>query len=174
MKNSAACRPAVLGILGACALMVAANAPAWAQLGEDARSAAQKDCLNLDGKIPDKRAIDGCTLLINNLEMNPQVEVTLRYLRGSYLVDDKDYDRALLDLDRVVAIYDTAQDKTSWRPEAIEKVTWSYEWRAAAHMALNRCEDATADYVKASQMAKEITERDKYKTAALNACKGRQ
>ena len=170
--NSAAGRPAVLGILGACALMVAATAPAWAQLSEEAQAGARKDCLNTDGKTPEKRSIDGCTLLINNLEMSPQVEVTLRYLRGSTLVATKDYDRALLDLDRVVALYDTAQDKASWRPEAIEKVTWSYEWRAAAHMALNRCEEATADYVKASQMAREITERDKYKTYALNACKG--
>ena len=149
----AVCRPAVLSALGVCVLTVLSGAPAFAQLSEEARSAAQKDCLNLDGKTPSKRAIDGCTLLINNLEMNSQVEVTLRYLRGSYLVDTKDYDRALLDLDRVVALYDTAQDKASWRPEALEKVTWSYEWRAAAHMALNRCEEATADYVKASQMA---------------------
>lgn len=151
--------------------LAAALAPqaAHAQLSPDAQAAAIEECT----KAPQasQKAVDACTKLINNLEMSPTVEVTLRYLRGSYLVDMKDYNKALLDLDKVVAIYDTAPDKANWRPEAVEKVAWSYPWRAQAHEALKQCDAATADYIKAAQMARELSERDKYAALARQTCK---
>ncbi len=159
----------IYGLAAAGFVLSVASLPAQAQLSQEEQSKAVDACTNGTGG--KTKAIDGCTALINNLEMSPSVEVTLRYLRGSYLVEMKKYEVALQDLDRVVAIYDTAADKANWRAEAVEKVAWTYPWRGEAHEALKKCEEAAADYNKASEMAREITEREKYKKAAKNVCR---
>lgn len=159
----------VYSVLAAGLTVFAAVPAALADLDEETQSRAVDACTNGTGGT--QAAIDGCTTLIDNLEMSPAVEVTLRYFRGSYMVELGQNEGAVTDLGTAIGVYDGAADKGDWRPEAVEKVTGSYYWRGRAHEALNQCDEAKADYQRAADMATDVSDRRGYQERARSVCK---